>query len=369
MQPESGPAVQAFLQWAAEPRIRRTGCSGPENSIGSSYISRADLQHYLTTERIRLLLQEVFHNTTDQSPPNADRVRSTCLRSFAILLVINYPSMIRFFVDRHQLRDTCLPFETEPKHFPKSQTHNIFEAFQGQQWQFCAVQLEYDMSENLSDDSVMPFTTKEEIASGGSAILYKITVDEAYNTLKPVDDASTEIKSQSSNTFALKTYRQSPDAQEDFENERNAFIRLRYGDRPPDNIIQYYGSFIRGGTYSILLEYADLGTLDNYMEKIAAPTNESEIGTFWRNFLPSMLHGLAHIHGTHGPASDGQNILIGWHHDIDPSNILVLSRGHDSPYDCNFKIADLGLAHFKQYLSSATNPTDYERYGMSAYGM
>ena len=190
MQPESGPAVQAFLQWTAEPRIRRTGCSGPKNMIGSHYISQADLQHYLTTERIRSLLQEVF-DSTNQSPPSAERVRSNYLRPLAILLVINYGCMIRHFVDHQELRDTSLPFETEPKNFPKSPTRNFFEAFQGQQWQFCAVPLEYAMSDDLGDNYILPITDKEEIASGGSAFLYRITVDEAYNKLKPADDAKT----------------------------------------------------------------------------------------------------------------------------------------------------------------------------------
>ncbi|KAL8963800.1 MAG: hypothetical protein Q9183_004945, partial [Haloplaca sp. 2 TL-2023] len=177
-----------------------------------------------------------------------------------------------------ELRDTYLPFETEPKCFPKSGTQNLFELFQVQQWQFCAVPLEYEMSDKFGDDSILPVTDKEEIASGGSAFLYKITVDEAYNELKPADDAKTEAKSRSPNIFALKTYRRSPDAQEYFENERKGFIQLRYGDRPPANIIEYYGSFIRGETYNILLEYADLGTLDDYMEKVAEPKTDNEIG-------------------------------------------------------------------------------------------
>lgn len=58
-----------------------------------------------------------------------------------------------------------------------------------------------------------------------------------------------------------------------------------------------------------------------------------------------------------------------WHHDIDPSNILVVSKGQGSPYDCDFKIADLGLAHFKRYISSTSSATDDDRYGMNHYGL
>lgn len=112
------------------------------------------------------------------------------------------------------------------------------------------------------------------------------------------------------NTFALKTYR-TPDAKKYFENERNAFEQLRYGERPPKNIIEYYGSFIRRGTFNIILEYANRGTLDDYMKNTAEPTTVTEIRSFWENFLASM-RGLVQIHGTHQPASDGPNILLGY---------------------------------------------------------
>ena len=60
--------------------------------------------------------------------------------------------------------------------------------------------------------------------------------------------------------------------------------------------------------------------------------------------------------------------LFRWHQDIDPSNILVVSRGGSSNYDCDFKIADLGLSHFKRYASSPENDVDKDTFGTSAYG-
>ncbi|KAL8883395.1 MAG: hypothetical protein Q9192_007192, partial [Flavoplaca navasiana] len=188
--PEPTPAIQAFLQWKAKPGICKTGCRGPDNMIGSNYISQAKLQEYLTTERIKMLLQELFQNTS-QSPPSTERVRSYYLRPFAILLAVGYGHMIRHFVERRELQDKSLPFSTEPEDFPKASTQNLFEAFRKEQWQFCAVPLEYDMRDDLADDYILPITAKEEISGGASAILYKITVDEAYNKLKPADDAHT----------------------------------------------------------------------------------------------------------------------------------------------------------------------------------
>jgi len=102
------------------------------------------------------------------------------------------------------------------------------------------------------------------------------------------------------NTYVLKTYR-TLEAKEYFETERSAFKKLRYGGMPPGNIIEYYGSFVRDGTYSIILEYADRGTLDQYMKNTDEPTDIGEIMTFWKCFL-AIFHGLDHIHGTKSPS-------------------------------------------------------------------
>ena len=112
------------------------------------------------------------------------------------------------------------------------------------------------------------------------------------------------------NVFALKTYR-TPEAAKYFENERSAFRQLRYGGRPPANIIAYYGSFVRDGTYNLILEYADRGTLDNYMKQTPEPKNISDITTFWERLF-AVLGGLVQIHGTRRSATDGQNILLGY---------------------------------------------------------
>ncbi|KAL8908992.1 MAG: hypothetical protein Q9171_005222 [Xanthocarpia ochracea] len=350
LQTESAPTIQQFLQWKSRTGILKTGCGGSDNIIGSNYIPHAVLQEYLTTDRIRALLKELLDDPS-RSHVTPEKVRTHYLRPFAILLSSGCGGMIRQFINRQELQDRFLPFFTEPENFPKSSAKNLFEVFRKEQWQFCAVQLEYDMTDDLATDFILPITAKEEIGDGGSAILYKITVDEVYNKLKPAGPARAPGKSMTANTFALKTYR-TPEAKKYFENERDAFVQLRYGGKPPANIVEYYGSFVREGTYNIILEYADRGTLDDYMKNIPEPKNITDITEFWTSFL-HMIRGLVHIHGTLKQASDGPNILLG---------------SQDSPYDCEFKIADLGLAHFKRYISSSSNATDNDRYGMNTYG-
>lgn len=57
-----------------------------------------------------------------------------------------------------------------------------------------------------------------------------------------------------------------------------------------------------------------------------------------------------------------------WHHDISPDNILVVSRKGGSPYECDFKIADLGLSSFRRHSSSSGDATDEDKHGSYAYG-
>lgn len=59
--------------------------------------------------------------------------------------------------------------------------------------------------------------------------------------------------------------------------------------------------------------------------------------------------------------------ICSWHHDLTPDNILVVTRSHESPYNCEFKIADFGLAHFQRFGTSSYNATDMDQHGSNAY--
>ncbi|KAI4149051.1 MAG: hypothetical protein L6R39_002619 [Caloplaca ligustica] len=182
--PEHDPAIQEFLRWKSNPDVLKEGCCGSENTPGFEYIPKVALEDWLTTERIEHLLLALFKDS-DELAFTAERVRKSYLRPFAILLSAGFGPMIRHFVERRILQDQYLPFSVEPKEFPRSTTCDLFDAFNKQQWQFCAVNLEYDMTDSLANDYILPINHKEKIGNGGSAVLYKITVDEDYNNLVP----------------------------------------------------------------------------------------------------------------------------------------------------------------------------------------
>ena len=92
----------------------------------------------------------------------------------------------------------------------------------------------------------------------------------------------------------IKTYRER-EAKKNFEREKAAFERLNGGSKPPANIIGFHCSFIRDGTYNLILEYADSGTLRDFMRVKPPPSRGEDIITFWRN-LCGLLSGLQTIH-------------------------------------------------------------------------
>ena len=97
-------------------------------------------------------------------------------------------------------------------------------------------------------------------------------------------------------TFVLKTYL-GPDAKEQHKAERDAFIRLRHNDKPSPFIIAYYGSFVDENTYNIILEYADRGNLEQFMEAMPPPSTAENMIELWDR-LCKISHGLAVLHGT-----------------------------------------------------------------------
>ena len=57
-----------------------------------------------------------------------------------------------------------------------------------------------------------------------------------------------------------------------------------------------------------------------------------------------------------------------WHQDVKPKNILVLSGDSNNPYDVEFKLADLGLSHFKRTLKLDRKIVDGDVGGTIDYG-
>ena len=123
-------------------------------------------------------------NNNDRPAVDPAFVQEHYLESFAILLCIGQGHLIHHFQEYNSLRDQKLPYHTQPDDFPITKP-NIFEDFKQEQWQFCASKLEYNMNGRFKKEEILPITYKEPIGEGGSAIIYRIVIEEGYNSLHP----------------------------------------------------------------------------------------------------------------------------------------------------------------------------------------
>lgn len=100
----------------------------------------------------------------------------------------------------------------------------------------------------------------------------------------------------------MKTYYKAEE--ETYTDERDAYMRLRWTRLQYPNLLTYYGSFVHGNTHNIVLEWADLGTLENYMSTTSPPSTAEELVLLWDR-LSGVINGLMAIHGEgqYGPTS------------------------------------------------------------------
>ena len=115
---------------------------------------------------------------------------------------------------------------------------------------------------------------------------------------------------QHKNTFVLKTYRDA-EAQQNYKAERDAYVKLRWGGEPSEHIVAYYGSFIHGSSYNIILEYADQGTLEAFMRRTKSPSLPEETLLLWHRLF-YVTHGLMTIHGKIANDTSASQILNGY---------------------------------------------------------
>ena len=115
---------------------------------------------------------------------------------------------------------------------------------------------------------------------------------------------------QYTNTYVLKTYR-FRDAKDNYETEVKAFRALMPGGALGKSIIGFYGSYEQDGSYNVLLEYADRGTLEDYLQNTPPPTTGDDIHMFW-SALFNVIRALKLIHNVQGDQKNDPPILQGY---------------------------------------------------------
>lgn len=104
--------------------------------------------------------------------------------------------------------------------------------------------------------------------------------------------------------------------------EKRAFDILNESDRPPNNIIGYHGSFIHGGGFNLILEYADQGNLQEFMEEHGPPPTGEDIIVFW-TALAEILNGLQTIHAAGEGGMSSSQFMCGYGHPVKYSKVTL----------------------------------------------
>ena len=95
------------------------------------------------------------------------------------------------------------------------------------------------------------------------------------------------------------------DAETYFYAEVNAFRKLNETGRPVPNLIGFYGAFKQNGSYNIILQYANIGTLEDYFQKVKPPKLGKDILTLWRNLF-NITWALIDIHDLPQSSDEGR---------------------------------------------------------------
>ncbi|KAI4172942.1 MAG: hypothetical protein LQ343_003229 [Gyalolechia ehrenbergii] len=372
-----GPVQDALAQMESMIIVPES-CGAPTHEANyPGFIPTSDLQAEFTKPRKIEDLLNALIKSTFLSRQLADNIRTHYLRPFMILICAGHGGMIRHFVEHQSLEDNKLPFQGRPPDFPASSGSNsIWQKFNEHQWKFCAINLRFNKGfKQLSEHDILPIIRKTSIAGGASAATSRIEVHPDYDQLRDGRLRSNlDSDAQCSHTYVLKTYN-TPQAKRYHEAEMNGFQILDNDTSGEENnIISYYGSFAqmnaeKGMEFNTIFEYAEFGTLEDFMMATDPPSTAAELNKFWERFL-EITRGLVLIHGRAPPdAQMGDAILLGWHQDIKPKNILVC-RNPDpsSKYDHIFKLADLGLSHFKMHVGASHSVTDQDTSGTRTYG-
>ncbi|RFU28626.1 hypothetical protein B7463_g7721, partial [Scytalidium lignicola] len=352
-QPDHDPRIQGFLEHVRSKLT--TSYSNPTTDETREFVPITFVEKYLAGNDYRKLNEILAALFPGLVPPvDSAHIIRDYLRVICILLRIGKGRYIHYFTSYDGLSDKNLPFDPDDRRrsFPQS-ADDFYLRFCKEQWTFCVPILHNVTDLRLESDRILPIIHKEKLNTGGSAVLHRIILHEA----------SAE---RNAHTFVLKTYL-SKDAETYYNKEVEAFRHLKAFNNPKTNIIGFYGSYIHGDTFNVILEFADRGSLAQYFKETDPPSTGQDIVDFWSSLF-GVIPALINIHDVESDEVDDSGIFQGWHQDIKPQNFLVMSDSSKSIYKCPIKLADLGISHFSKRLASQRDGTTREAHGTRTYG-
>ncbi|KAF4633133.1 hypothetical protein G7Y89_g4984 [Cudoniella acicularis] len=320
-------ALHEFFRWESTQWVESVADLTTDEKV--SFMPLENLKSYFTANDCRELnkiLTEVFK--TDFPPVDPDLVLRDHTAIFCILLRIGQGQYIEHFAQYEELSDRRLPFDPSrpPAELPAVDDDPTFlERFCEKQRMYCVPIFDGHMlHKNFGRQRFLPITSKEPREIEGQAQRYIITLYGPHNRLIPPAQAQ-QMNAANANTFVLKRY---PGKEHEavYREEVNGFRSVKQAD----SIIKFYGSYIHGDEYNILLEFAEKGTLEQYFALESPPSRGGDIVKFWEALF-RLIKGLKAVH----------SVRKG-HLNVNPQSVSVLSAGTESS-NWQFKFSDFGL--------------------------
>jgi len=288
-----------------------------------------------------LLQQETIENALRETTPSQQlgELVQTILRGgrliFSILIAINHVDYMIKFVERDQLQlsqlDDKLPYDLKTLETIMQEAHAL--QFYDIQWVYIAPTfMPFVLRRHLADDIILPFLSEEFISCGGFGDVYRIAIDPKHQKF---DDSNFEL--------VRKDLKPHPQDYENSERELETLSILKLLRHP--NIIQLLGCYTYQRTHSFIFPRAAGKDLYSFLRSplhSAFPNHSC--------FLLALAGLASAVAGVHNFAIKELNLtLIGCHHDLKTSNVLV--------DEDKFILADFGLARLKSPLENSSTPS------------
>jgi len=286
------PFLLEFQNWICETHV--AGCAS-DDSLESGlqdFIPDGEVHLYLKhQDRCLRILAELFDH--DDIVVDKRTLLASYSKVFAILVKIGSGRYIASFLKHAELGDDRLPLSAKPGSFPSGVR---FDAFRHEQFRFCAAVFDRERH-SFESDRILPYLQKTEVGRGVSSVVHKIKVHGRHAIGPRFQDQSSSPSEP--RIYALKEYT-GQRARDLHDYEVNAFTRFGRTGIEKRHMVRFLCSYTQEGTYNAVLEFADLGTLEDFMTSRQNPSTNGEVLMFWTQFL-QLVEAFVHMHDIQDP--------------------------------------------------------------------
>ena len=327
----NAPAISDFTTWLDRVPLRAgIGASDRQvtkhclpGSARSDYIASSQIEEYLSEAKVRRMLNALY-DRVEGDAPEATTIASHYRKTFALLVSQSYGNWIHVFSSQW-LGDTTLPLRHRPDTFPRPFGEDkLWPTFYSAQWKWCPLEFQYGNIDNVLLDNrcILPFSDVrllEGKEKGATADIFMVKIDPEYDHLELSKENL--MSSQASMSTNRRRQRQAPiyvlksprgnSAADYFRAERKAYSAIQQNPEHQDHFLRLFGTFTWLERQYLMFDYADGGTLENFMKRETPRRTGRDILNFWSALLET-FKGLHMIHHPGaGLGGNGEHSILG----------------------------------------------------------